>query len=438
MVMEVVEVFYKDNQVGAVSYDIKQRVGVFEYAPEFIKTGIELSPLKMPLASGLYRFSNLDYDTFKGLPGLLADSLPDDFGNSILNAWVASEGRSVADITPLQRLSYTGERGMGALAYKPAKVKRTNTSNTIQIDSLVRVAQDVLESRNGFEADVAASGEEDKEAMLQLMSVGMSAGGARPKAVVAFNADFTQARSGQCDAPEGFKHYLMKFDGVSEHNKNKETFGDPIGFGAGEFVYSLMAKRCGIDMTHCALLNEGERRHFITQRFDRVGNERVHVQTLNGLAHVSFKQAGSFSYEELIGVARQLKLSSSDALQLFKRMIFNVVARNHDDHSKNVSFAFNKHNQWVLAPAYDIAYSYRPGSPWVNSHWMTINGKREDFERKDFYAFEKLSPIFTRKRINEILDETIEHVSQWRSLAKDNDVPSAFIDEVDSNLRLHL
>ncbi|MDP2564468.1 type II toxin-antitoxin system HipA family toxin [Pseudoalteromonas marina] len=438
MVMEVVEVFHKELQVGAVSYDVENRVGVFEYAPEFIKTGIQLSPLKMPLAKGLYRFANLDYDTFKGLPGLLADSLPDDFGNSILNAWVASEGRSVSDITPLQRLSYTGQRGMGALTYKPTKVKALRGVENIQIDALVKVAQDVLESRNNFEADVGPVGEENKEAMLQLMSVGMSAGGARPKAVVAFNGDFTQARSGQTDAPEGFNHYLMKFDGVSEHNKNKETFGDPIGFGAGEYVYYLMATRCGIDMSYSTLLNEGSRRHFITQRFDRVGNERVHVQTLNGLAHVSFKKAGSYSYEELIGIARQLRLSSSDALQLFKRMVFNVVARNHDDHSKNTSFMHNEHNQWVLAPAYDLAYSYRPGSPWVNSHWMTVNGKREDFERNDFYAFEKLSPIFSRKRINEILDETIEHVSRWQELAKDNDVPKTLIDEVRSNLRLHL
>ncbi len=436
--MEVVEVFHKGLQVGAVSYDVESRVGVFEYAPEFIKTGIELSPLKMPLAKGLYRFSNLDYDTFKGLPGLLADSLPDDFGNSILNAWVASEGRSVSDITPLQRLSYTGQRGMGALTYRPTKVKFLRGAENIQIDALVKVAQDVLEARSDFKADVGPVGEENKEAMLQLMSVGMSAGGARPKAVVAFNDDFTQARSGQTDAPEGFKHYLMKFDGVSEHNKNKETFGDPIGFGAGEYVYYLMATRCGIDMSHSTLLNEGSRRHFITQRFDRVGNERVHVQTLNGLAHVSFKNAGSYSYEELIGVARQLKLSSSDALQLFKRMVFNVVARNHDDHSKNHAFMHNQHNQWVLAPAYDLAYSYRPGSPWVNSHWMTINGKREDFDRNDFYAFEKLSPIFSRKRINDILDETIEHVSMWPELAKNNDVPKSLIDEVSSNLRLHL
>lgn len=438
MVMEVVEVFHKGLQAGAVSYDVENRVGVFEYAPEFIKTGIELSPLKMPLAKGLYRFANLDYDTFKGLPGLLADSLPDDFGNSILNAWVASEGRSVSDITPLQRLSYTGERGMGALTYKPTKVRAFRGSESIQIDTLVKVAQDVLESRNSFEADIGPVGEENKEAMLQLMSVGMSAGGARPKAVVAFNGDFTQARSGQADVPDGFKHYLMKFDGVSEHNKNKETFGDPIGFGAGEYVYYLMAIRCGIDMSHSALLNEGDRRHFITQRFDRVGNERVHVQTLNGLAHVSYKNAGSYSYEELIGVARQLKLSSSDALQLFKRMVFNVVSRNHDDHSKNTSLMHNEHNQWVLAPAYDLAYSYRPGSPWVNSHWMTISGKREGFDRNDFYAFEKLSPIFTRKRINEILDETIEHVSSWRNLAKENEVPKSLIDEVESNLRLHL
>lgn len=245
-------------------------------------------------------------------------------------------------------------------------------------------------------------------------------------------------RSGQTQIPSGFTHYLMKFDGVSQHNKSSETFGDPMGFGAMEYVYHLMARSCGITMTDCHLLNEGARRHFITQRFDRIGNQKVHTQTLNGLAHVSYKQPGSFSYEELIGIARQLRLSQVEAMQLFKRMVFNVVARNHDDHAKNFSFILNEQEKWALSPAYDIAYSYKPGNKWVNNHWMTIAGKRDDFNRDDFYQFERLSPIFTKASINAVIDETIEMVSQWKHLAIEHDVPVSLIEEVDRNLRLHI
>ena len=262
---------------------------------------------------------------------------------------------------------------------------------------------------------------------MSLLSVGTSAGGARPKAVLAFNEDFTKVRSGQAKVPSGFTHYLMKFDGVSEHNKNQETFGDPLGYGAMEFVYHLMAKKCGVDMMPCRLLHEGNRRHFITQRFDRIKNSKVHVQTLNGLAHVDYKKPGIFSYAELFGVARQLKLSAIEAEQLFKRMTFNLIARNHDDHSKNFAFILRK-DKWSLAPAYDLAYSYKPCSKWVNSHWMSLNGKRDRFTRSDFHSLEKLSPVFNKKKIDDIIDATIEHVSTWRQLAGEWDVPKTLID----------
>jgi len=404
----------------------------------FVKTGIELSPLKMPLSRQIYTFPELNNDTFKGLPGLIADSLPDDFGNAVLNAWVAGKGKQPADITPLQRLQYTGKRGMGALEYAPAtRFKSLNAAQHIDIASLVSVAQDVLDSRKQF--TVALSPEqEDRDAMLALLSVGMSAGGARPKAVLAFNEDFSQVRSGQTAAPAGFSHYLMKFDGVSEHHADKQTFGDPLGYGAMEYVYHLLATACGIDMMPCRLLPEGNRRHFVTQRFDRIGNRKVHVQTLNGLAHVNYKLTGSYSYAELFGVARQLKLSARDAEQLFKRMVFNVIARNHDDHAKNVAFMLNEQHEWQLAPAYDLAYSYKPGSFWVNSHWMTLNGKRDHFTRRDFYSFEKISPLFRKDKIDRILDETIAHVATWPTLAREHDVPQTLIDVVAANLRLSL
>lgn len=436
MVMEVVSVRYHSHTVGAVSFDTATGLGAFEYTPEFISRGIELSPIHMPLSSRIYTFPNLDPATFKGLPGLIADSLPDDFGNAVLNAWMSRQGKSVHDITPLQRLQYTGKRGMGALEYSPSTpVKNVNASQPIEVQSLVAIAQEVLNQRTQFALDLSAS-DDDRESMVALLSVGMSAGGARPKAVLAFNKDFTQVRSGQTDVPKGFTHCLMKFDGVSEYQQGKETFGDPMGYGAMEYVYSLLAKQCGIHMMPCRLLDEGTRRHFVTQRYDRIGNQKVHVQTLNGLAHVSYKQAGSYSYEETFSLARQLRLSAKDAEQLFRRMVFNVVARNHDDHAKNTAFLLDAQHQWQLAPAYDLAYSYKPGSQWVNSHWMTLNGKRDDFIRDDFYSFEKLSPLFSRAKIDAIIDETISHVSAWPTLAKEQGVPSGLLKTVNNHLRL--
>ncbi|QIC15908.1 type II toxin-antitoxin system HipA family toxin [Providencia vermicola] len=438
MVMEVINVNYHDQTIGALSFDTDSGIGAFEYDPSFIKKGIELSPLKMPLSSTIFRFPELDFNTFRGLPGLIADSLPDDFGNAVLNAWVANKGLSPQEITPLQRLQYTGKRGMGALEYSPAtQMRNLNSSQQVEIESLVAIAQEILDTRGNFSVELSRDGQESREAMLSLLSVGMSAGGARPKAVLAFNDDFTQVRSGQTTVPNGFTHYLMKFDGVSEHNKNQETFGDPLGYGAMEFVYHIMATECGIEMMPCKLLHEGVRRHFMTQRFDRVGNNKIHIQTLNGLAHVDYKKPGSYSYAELFAIARQLKLSAQDALQLFKRMTFNIIARNHDDHSKNFAFML-KENKWKLAPADDLAYSYKPGSKWVNSHWMSLNGKRDNFIREDFYSLEKVSPLFSKKKINAVIDETIECVSSWPSLAKEWDVPKSLSDEMSKNLRLNI
>jgi serine/threonine-protein kinase HipA len=393
----------------------------------------------MPLSKKMYSFPETNNETFKGLPGMIADSLPDDFGNAVMNSWIASQGKSAADITPLQRLQYTGKRGMGALTYSPAiQRKNLNRSQKIEIQSLVSMTQEILDKREQFQVTLYSQGQEDKKAMMALLSVGMSAGGARPKAVLAFNSDFTQVRSGQANSPEGFTHFVMKFDGVSEFNKDKETFGDPMGYGTMEYVYHLMAKACGIDMMPCHLLNEGNRRHFITQRFDRNGNKKIHVQTLNGIAHVNYKIVGSYSYAELFSIARELKLNPNDAMQIFKRMVFNVVARNHDDHSKNFGFMLDNQHQWQLSPAYDLAYSYKPGSPWVNSHWMRLNGKRDNFIREDFYSFEKISPIFTRRKIDQIIEEITEHVSAWNDLAAEHSVPQSLIELIGSHLRLKI
>jgi serine/threonine-protein kinase HipA len=434
--MEAINVNYLQHQVGAVSFDSQTGLGAFEYHPSFITKGIELAPLTMPLSKKIFSFAQLDFNTFKGLPGLIADSLPDDFGNAVLNAWVAMQGKAVTDITPLQRLQYTGKRGMGAIEYTPAtRTKHLNASRQIGIDSLVSIAQEILGARQDYALMLDSRGREDAEAMLSLLSVGMSAGGARPKAVLAFNSDFTKVRSGQAQVADGFTHYLMKFDGVSEHQKNQQTFGDPLGFGAMEYVYYQLATACGIEMMPSRLLCEGDRRHFLTQRFDRIANRKVHIQTLNAMAHIDYRKPGSFSYAELFSVARQLKLPATDAEQLFKRMVFNIIARNHDDHSKNFAFKLEA-NKWSLAPAYDVAYSYKPGSKWVNSHWMSLNNKRDDFVREDFYSLEKLSPLFSLKYIDSVIDNTIEQLSGWRQKALAEDVPKILIDEVEGSLRL--
>ncbi len=439
MVMDVASVRYKEHDVGAVSFNSETGVGSFEFEPRFIDTGIELSPIKMPLSRKIYSFPELDPAAFHGLPGMIADSLPDDFGNAVLNGWVASQGKSPDDITPIERLKYTGKRGMGALTYHPAaREKNLNASQDIEIPSLIFIAQEIVDKRENFSLDLGSRGREDKEAMRALLSVGVSAGGARPKAVLAFNHDFSQVRSGQTDVPKGFTHHIMKFDGVSEHRKDKETFGDPLGYGAMEYVYHLMATASGIEMMPCRLLDEGRRRHFITRRFDREGNTKHHIQTLNGLAHVSYKQVGSYSYAELLATARELRLRADEAMQIFRRMVFNIVARNHDDHSKNVSFMLDDRNQWKLAPAYDLAYSYKPQSRWVNSHWMKLNGKQDNFSREDFYTFTKLSPLFSKKKIDQIIDEITEHVSKWKKLAAEHSVPEPLIESIEGNLRLKL
>lgn len=439
MVVDIARVKYKGFDVGAVSYNPATGRGAFEYEPGFIDSGQELSPIKMPLSHRVYTFPEADPASFHGLPGLIADSLPDDFGNSVLNAWVAGQGKSPASITPLERLKYIGTRGMGALTYHPAvRKKNFSTAHPVAIPSLIAMAQDVVNQRAQLQVPLDTDGHEDKEAMMALLSVGISAGGARPKAVLAFNADFSQARSGQSTIPAGFSHFIMKFDGVSEHNRHKETFGDPLGYGTMEYVYYLMATACGIAMMPCHLLDEGQRRHFITRRFDREGNKKLHMQTLSGLAHVSYKQPGSYSYAELLATARQLRLRADEALQIVKRMVFNIVARNHDDHSKNFAFLFDDQHGWKLAPAYDLAYSYKPGSPWVNSHWMTLNNKRDDFTREDIYSLENLSPLFSRKSLDTIIDETREHVSMWPPLAKEHGVPTPLINLISGNLRLEL
>ncbi len=427
------KIIYNGQHAASIGYDDEQLYGFMEYTPHFINKGVELAPLKMPLKENeIYSFRHLNPKTFFGLPGMVADSLPDRFGNSILNQWMIRMGRT-KPITPIERLQYTGTRGMGALEYMPQIESNTLTEkHEVEVNELRMLAQEVVNNRNQVNINI----DNNPDTLKPLIAVGTSAGGARPKAVLGFNHDFSQAVSGQVDLPTGFEHYIMKFDGIIESNPNEETFGDPQGYGVCEYVYYLMAQECGIDMMPCHLLEEGSRRHFLTKRFDRNGNEKIHIQTLTAIAHVDYQTPGSFSYEELFNVARQLKLPREDAIQIYKRMCFNMMAMNNDDHSKNISFMF-KDGQWRLAPAYDVAYCYAPNNPWVNQHWMSAAGKRKGHTKSDLLnVAQNTFKNVAQQTFIEIIEEVSDAVSQFNKLSIAHKIPKQLASEVEKNLCL--
>ncbi len=421
-------VYLGDALVGAVLYDQATKFTLFEYDDQWLKSGFSLSPKHLPLQAGVFQFPLLSFDTYKGLPAALADTLPDDFGNAVINAWLARNSRTPESFSPVERLLYSGKRGMGALEYRPAIKKQGNKAIEIHMESLVEMAQAILDQRSNLSADASGNG------LSEILQVGTSAGGARAKAVIGINSDRSKILSGQVKLPKGFEHYLLKFDGVSEHSKASEVFGDPKGYGRMEYAYYLMAKDAGINMMPCELLLDGPRAHFMTQRFDRVSGGKIHYQSLCAMDHADYKKPGHYSYEELFLLLRFLKLSRDDAEQMVRRMIFNVVARNHDDHTKNTGFVFVE-GKWRLTPAFDIAYSYKPGSPWVDSHQMTINGKRDNFVVADFEAALQSSPVL-KKMIPSMVKEITAVVSQWKGYAVKAEVPAWLTEEVEDNLRL--
>lgn len=431
------EVWLWDKFVGALAWEPETALGTFEYAPEWIAEGIQLAPLHMPVTpSGVrkFQFPQLNRATYKGLPAVFADTLPDDFGNAVINAWLARNGRNPESFTPLERLLYTGKRGMGALEYAPAVRRAQAPSNKLELESLIGMAQQVLDQRAGVASHMD---HHEMDAMKAILQVGTSAGGARAKALVAINKERTEIRSGQVAAPAGFEHYLLKFDGVTEHSNNSETFGDPQGFGRMEYAYYLMAKDAGIHISPCELLIDGKRAHFLTKRFDREGNRKLHYQSLCAMDHADFKMPGHYSYEQVFGVARQLRLSRADAIEIYRRMVFNIVARNHDDHSKNIGFLLtDAKSQWQLAPAFDIAFSYKPGSPWVNSHQLSLNGKRDNFTQEDLLQAATLISNFT-KEAKHIIQQIIDVVSQWDQYAQQAGVFDHFSAYIKQHLRLH-
>jgi serine/threonine-protein kinase HipA len=410
---------------GIASWDAVRNIAYFEYNSKFMDKGLELSPLKMPLAENtVYSFSDLNPETYKGLPGLLADSLPDKFGNALINKWLAEQGRDADSFNPIERLLYQGKRGMGALEFEPAEKIISSSSSRIELESLVSVARKALSDKEKLN-----TGLQSEDELNQIIKVGTSAGGARAKAVIAFNEKTGEIRSGQLNAPEGFSHWLIKLDGVT-NNK----LGDPKHFGQIEYAYYQMVIACGITMSESRLLHENNRFHFMTRRFDRAGNcEKLHLQTLCGLAHFDFNRTGAYSYEQLFQTMRALRLPYSDAEQLFRRMVFNIVARNQDDHTKNFSFLMDKPGVWRLSPAYDMTYSYNPAGEYTALHQLSVNGKRDGFTLADLLQIAQAMNI---KKANEIIEEVVEVVSTWKQVALEAGVPKHLTESIAKTHRL--
>jgi serine/threonine-protein kinase HipA len=420
--------------IGAVSQDEDRDYAAFQYTPEFAASRYEVAPIAMPLANRVYTFPDLPRETFHGLPGLLADSLPDRFGNAVIDAWLASEGRTAASFGAVERLCYVGARGMGALEFEPATGPEPEATARIEVDALVRLAGEVLTERRGMQGSFAEK--ERRDALTDILRVGTSAGGARAKAIVAWNPETNEVRSGQIADLPGFEHWLIKFDGVAG-NKDKEL-EDPRGYGAIEYAYHLMAVAAGIDMSECRLLEENGRRHFMSRRFDRqAAGAKLHMQSLGALAHFDFNQAGAHSYEQAMQIMRRLGLSMQAVEQQFRRMAFNIVARNQDDHVKNIAFLMDKTGTWSLAPAFDVTYSYNPQGLWTGLHQMSMNGKRDGFTLQDFDAVGRTVSL-KRGRAREIVTEVAAAVARWPEFAEAAGVGDAQRDQVRAQLRLEL
>jgi serine/threonine-protein kinase HipA len=428
----VAEVRLWGRTIGAVSLDSDADTAIFEYDSPFTGSGIEISPLMMPLSGSVYTFPELSKQTFHGLPGLLADSLPDKFGNALIDAWLATQGRSPESFNGVERLCYTGTRGMGALEFAPTTGPGIRQTARIHIDKLVDLASEVLTHRNNLQASF---GDKSREAALKdILRVGTSAGGARAKAVIAWNPSTNEVRSGQLPAGDGFEYWLLKFDGVGG-NRDKEL-EDPKGYGFIEYAYAGMAVDAGITMSECRLFAENNRRHFMTRRFDRLsGGKKLHMLSLCALAHYDYNVAGAYSYEQALMVIRQLGLPMSTVEEQFRRMAFNIIARNQDDHVKNIAFLMDKSGTWSLSPAFDITYSFNPSGSWTASHQMTMNGKRDDFTLEDFKACAKTASM-KRGRAEAIVREVLETVSRWRDYADEAEVPVTWRDQIQQALRV--
>lgn len=415
--VDVAKVKMFGMDVGTFSWDASYDVARFEYDRRFVGKGIEPSPLMMPVLQGRsYSFGNLNREVFNGLPGMLADSLPDTYGKALFDKWLMLTGRTVGN--PIETLCFLGERCMGALEFEPATGPITNADANIEIDSLVSVAREALSNKEGFGVNMDV---DRKAAIAEILRLGTSAGGQRAKAIIAYNKATGEVRSGQVRVPEGFDYYLIKLDGVSATAGFKET----ENFGRLEYSFYLLAKECGIDMTECSLIEENGRAHFLTKRFDRENGEKIHMQTLCGIAHYDFHLRRAYSYEQAFNVMRRLHLPYEQAEKMFRRMVFNVVIRNQDDHTKNISFLMDKTGRWRLSPAYDIGYAYNPDGSWTDTHQMSINGKFDNITREDLLACAASNSI---RNAPDIIDNVCEVSSRWPQIAVNCGVPREMVD----------
>lgn len=405
----VIQVRIWDKLVGAVAPDHRAGLYAFQYAPAWIKRKIELSPLQMPLSKHPYSFPNIARITYKGLPGLLADCLPDDFGNALIDAWMARRGMDKDSITSLDRLAYMGKRGMGALEFRPSTGSHRESQAALKMAELVRVARDVVHGNIGDE--YAA-----ETALTNIIRVGTSAGGARPKAVVAWNRATNELRSGQFDCPAPFEHWLIKFDGIGAGAELGASSAD----GRIEYAYYKMATAAGIEMSECRLLHENGRHHFMTKRFDRDNNDKHHIQSLCGLNHLDYKQRQTNAYEQLFSAIERLQLNAKDKEQAFRRMVFNCASKNCDDHAKNHGFRLRMGASWELAPAYDITYAYAPNNPWTHQHLMSVNGKFKDITRSDLLT---VAQTYNIPGATQVINDVNNAIDAWGGYAKDAGVP---------------
>ena len=402
------------RDIGAVTWLPDRGLGVFQYTPEFARSGIAIAPLMMPLSDTPYAFPSLSRETFKGLPGMLADSLPDRFGNTLIDAWLSSQGREPGSFTPVERLCYTGTRGMGALEFRPLMTEAPGSSRKVTINALVALANRVLDDRIALTGKLA--GENDSYAIEDILRVGTSAGGARAKAVLAWNPETGEFRSGQAAATQGFSQWLMKFDGV--HGNTDRELAAPQGFGRIEYAYHHMARAAGITMEDCRLHEENGRAHFMTRRFDRTPTGgKLHMQSLGALMHFDFNVADAYAYEQVLQAIRRLGLSMADIEQQVRRTFFNVLARNQDDHVKNIAFLMDRRGNWRLSPAFDVVYSYNPSGEWTRKHQMSLNGKRDLFLIEDLITFAASGGV-KKTRAKAILAAVCKAVSDWRLYAE--------------------
>ncbi len=416
------------RRAGAVSWDDDNKTASFEFDPSFSRTGLDLSPVIMPLndsAGRIYIFSELSGNaTFKGLPGLLADILPDKYGNALIDAWLTRQGRPTGSMNPVEMLCFIGRRGMGAVEIEPAFPKSDKRTSAVEIAGLVSIAEKILSGRKDFVTNIK---DNEEKSLIDIFKIGTSAGGARAKALIAYNPKTGEVRSGQTDAPKEFSHWLIKFDGV-----NDKQFGASDGYGRVEMAYYNMARDSGLEMEASRLHEENGRAHFMTRRFDRPGNnEKIHVQTFCAMRHFDYNDVGLYSYEQLFETMRMLGLPYTQADQLFRRMVFNVMACNCDDHTKNFSFMMDKTGNWRLSPAYDICHAYRPGSEWVSRQSLTVNGKTDNISESDLLEVAKQMNI---KKAGGIIVQIAEVISRWNEYADNVNVDTVLRDEIRKTL----